>query len=439
MTRKILFVDANIFMHFRFWNMDWKAIAGCDEVILEVSSITIAELDKHKDQHPRKGLRKRASSAINQLRKSIGANLSGTIGEGVQVQLSPQAPSIDLDAHGLSPSSPDDLLIGCSLARRNEGEKVAIATNDFGLEIKAMQRDIEVLRPPEKDCLPDVLSEEEKKILKLEAELQAERSRRPKLDLMFAESSERHVKLASLPPISITQNEIAAEMAGVKAKHAHYGPTYGDLLGPHPGWIQPFKSPIDEYNRELSEYYEKYEEYIPKRIKAENRRRASVYFEILLVNDGNTPALDVDVLLEFPKDRFVRVNETEPIDPPLRAPTPPKKPETRQFGQDLLEDQLSRIVPHAAIFSDRSVLEPPNISRNVEHEDGCTKARTHVRTLKHGMTISVAGYVHVPFKSHEEATSFAITFSILAGNVPQTISGKLNVVVDKKDSGTSSS
>ena len=49
MSRKRVLVDANLFMHFRFWEMNWKEIAGCDEVVLDVSSITIAELDKHKD------------------------------------------------------------------------------------------------------------------------------------------------------------------------------------------------------------------------------------------------------------------------------------------------------------------------------------------------------------------------------------------------------
>jgi hypothetical protein len=101
------------------------------------------------------------------------------------------------------------------IARREEGEDVAVATNDFGLELKAKQRGVDVITPPEEARLPDVLGEEEKKFRQLEAELQAERARRPKLRLVFDECRSGHLEVTLAPALTITPEETRTDPRGI--------------------------------------------------------------------------------------------------------------------------------------------------------------------------------------------------------------------------------
>lgn len=66
-TESILFLDANVYLHFRYIEIDWKRITASEQVRIIVPRVTVSELDKNK-YDPRR--RTRATSILNTFEKA---------------------------------------------------------------------------------------------------------------------------------------------------------------------------------------------------------------------------------------------------------------------------------------------------------------------------------------------------------------------------------
>jgi rRNA-processing protein FCF1 len=65
---KNLFLDTNIYLHYQsFDQIDWWKLLTSRRNTLSVSSVVLNELDKHKDEHRIRRIRKRAGAISTKL------------------------------------------------------------------------------------------------------------------------------------------------------------------------------------------------------------------------------------------------------------------------------------------------------------------------------------------------------------------------------------
>jgi predicted ribonuclease YlaK len=64
----VLFLDTNVFLHYQsFDQIDWSALFGVANVEIIIPPVTVHELNKHKDSHPKPRIRARAADIIKKL------------------------------------------------------------------------------------------------------------------------------------------------------------------------------------------------------------------------------------------------------------------------------------------------------------------------------------------------------------------------------------
>jgi len=179
---------------------------------------------------------------------------------------------------------------------------------------------------------------------------------------------------------------------------------------------------IEKYNKELDAYFENYEKFLNKRMEYEGKRNLSINITIFLLNNGNTPAEDVDIHLHFP-DGFELINLDDFPSPP-KEPKPPYKPKSRfDFEGMGLSTHFPNLYPSFP-SSPKIEISKPSIRKTNSYDVDFQK-----NYLKHHYRIKLDTLVLI-YERFEDKQNFKIEYVISAANMPEIERGTLNIIYE---------
>lgn len=444
---KTIFLDTGTFIHYQYFDqIDWREVVQADTVTILIPPITIRELNKLKDSHPRSKIRARAATAQKKLSALFADSSETQLRDGVVAQLEDRDSLIDFQAYHLSREIQDDHLIASIIMCRDEqpDAEIVLVTSDAGLTLmaKARRHKIDTIKLPDNFKIAEELDPEQEKILALEKEIRELKLKVPVLSLAFEDCSQR-AKFLLPQPVPLTPEEVQRNVDAIKQqypkkqtepkstdKRSKSELTLGeisamtDLAG-----IFDSISPADitRYNTELDKFYASYVKYLTKQQVFENLMCRTIKLEIFLVNDGTAPAEDIDIFMDFP-DGFILRDEGDFPEPPY-APKPPDPPRT------MLDSwRISTEVPYlGSLLSHPNPVPPtsPNVSSPNIRRTNRYEVNISVRRVKHKLQAPFDP-VYVTFDSLETASSFHVDYEILAANIPDKTPGQLHIIVEKE-------
>ena len=359
-----LFVDTNLLLHAKpLAHIPWEQRHERPVTII-ITRTNIKELDKHKDQHPKRHIRERARTALQQFERSTTAP---TLREGVTLIVDQRPASIDLAAHELDPESLDDQLIAKALAHQqaHSSETVILYTHDVGPRLTAQRLGINARELPVDDKLPPQKDETEVENDRLKRELHDLRTAAPQLHLTINDNDDSTVPITTLnPPPTLPSDDAITAQANAARDDL---PTYPRAPAPSPVIAFRGQHPIDlshlvtypdavmpgehtRYDQERNAYADQYANYLRANHEALNIRARAIALTIAVHNDGGKPASDITIALDFPAHLTVAKH------PPHLA-APPHEPRRPRTHQDTINDSLFR---GPAI--DYEMFRPPNLN-----------------------------------------------------------------------------
>jgi hypothetical protein len=450
--QKTIFLDTNIFLHYRdFDHIDWLSILNIDSALIIIPTITLRELDKNKDSHPRERVRKRARKIIKKLSELFETGLQVQLHDTTEVKLDPREPLIDFAAHQLSPDVQDDHLIASMLTYRIEHPEadMVLVTSDVGLSLraKAQIQNITTTKLSERLKLPEVPDAEQEKIRLLEEQLLQYQLKMPKLSLAF-EDGEQHATFTLPAPILAMQDDIDKKIKEIKVRYPpmateHMKRNLPDIseknveisaslaAALNMSTLQFISAEdIKKYNEDLEIFYQRYTQYFQAEADFHNFERRSIQLSIWLTNDGTAPSEDIDAFIHFP-DGFTLFKEGEFPKPP-KLPEPPDRPKSQM--QKMLEGtSVLASMPYLASerYSRLAPVQPAsNVSSPIIKRTNSYDVEIHVQRIKHQLSEPFA-YLYVVFDSYEIARSFQLSYEILAADLPHKPEGTLHIIIER--------
>ena len=448
MTRVAIMPDTNVFLHYQTIDqIDWRGLLTAESVSIIVPQVIIRELNAAKDGHPSPKIRKRAAASLRRLDELAEKGFEVELRANVNLCFETSEPALDFAVNQLNPQSQDDVLLASFIALRGAhlDERVVLATADLGLKLKARYRNIEILSLPETLKLPDDPDPNEQRVRELETQLRELSVTLPSLVVSFADHEDyRRFSVARLE--ELTSDEMDFEMAQVMAISPKLSVSTGEPSDQRPNeddtyarisreirsvahvFDQPSPDEIVAYNQRLDEFYKEYRQYVASRWEYQNTAARTILLELLLRNDGNWPAEDVDVMLHFPDGFELRKRENR-----ICAPGRPETPSRPQGGSDWLRGfQQNHLMLHPSVFLPTRLPPPGNVSGPTIRRSTSYDVEFNVRKLKHGFSEKL-DLLYLTFDSYDMAVSFEINFRINAGNMPKESFGHLHVVIEKAE------
>lgn len=281
-----LFLDTNIFMHFKMFDeVDWRWLVEGAEVVLCVARPVMQELDKHKTNH------KLSSRKRDRVRKVLAKIETVAETDDLQVR---DGVTLQLFAHPIAEFIPDDLdlshaddaFVATAYAyARDSGNDVRVVAGDTGPRISARSIGLGVLKLPEEfelEAEPDELEQENKR---LKAELAREQSKRPELSLLFANG----------------EATLSATITAIPQGARHIFEAAADRvisIGRSSNPVRFVTATADTRRREI--------EHQARQHELKRDAAATFKFDVVLHNDGQALADDINVSLRFPDRILVR-------------------------------------------------------------------------------------------------------------------------------------
>ena len=449
MSFKALFIDTNIFLHYRsFDEIDWLKLLNVDQIEIRLPSIVIQELDKHKYSSSPK-LRDKANKVIKKLHKLADSGLKINLKPNIDIDFEVSNESPDFLGLGLDPNSQDDKLLASILLFRAENPDLPaiLVAADLGLRLKAKYHQIEAICLPDEFKLPAELDQVEKRIKELEQEVLELQRRIPNLELCFSDKSNRlSYKAKRLLPTNLDINgRIENQIDQLKQKYPKTLEDKSDSQSPNPsnmaistlGSDSPEILPLEvsNYNKKLDEFYENYKQYLEKYIPWRDIYSRIFLIEISIFNSGTCPGEDIDVSMHFP-DGFVLCELSDLPDKPEK-PQPPSQPIPRTRKDRLSLMMPSLIVPtppQLSSFINSHNRTEPNVSSLNIRRSNSYDVELYVRKLKQN-TLETFDPMIVMFDSFDQVSSFQVDYQIIAANVPRSVTGKLHVIFSHEAEG----
>ena len=448
MKRAVAVPDTNVFLHYRAVDqIDWCGLLAAESVSIVVPQIIIRELNDAKDGHASPKIRKRAASVLRRLDELAEQGFEVKLRDNVTLCFKTSEPTLDFAANQLNPQSQDDLLLASLIALKSAypDERVVLATADLGLKLKAKYRSIEVLSLPDSLKLPDDPDPNEQRVKELEARIRELSVTVPSLVAAFADGQD-HCRLRVAQVEELAAAAVESEMAQVMAANPKLSASTGEPVreDPHPRdplrmieqarlsaqrlYEQPSPHDIANYNQSLGKFYADYRQYIVSRWEYQNAAARTIVLRLVLRNNGNWPAEDIDVMLHFP-DGFELRKKDDRIYLPGQ-PQPPKRPKGGLAG--LIDMQRENLMVNPFMYRLPRVELPGNVSGPTIRRTSSYDVEFYVQKLKHGFSEKLDP-LFLTFDSYETAGSFAINFRINAGNMPKESLGQLHVIIDKEE------
>jgi hypothetical protein len=379
---KALFLDTNIFMHFRQVDeIDWTGMASADRVELVIAPVVYRQLDRYKDQKF-----ERVRTALSKIRSLTRSG--GQVRTNVRLVFLHEDPLIDYAAHRLDRQSEDDQLIVSMVQFRNESgvAEVVLVTDDFLLEQKARAQHFAVVRPDDSLRLRVETSAEDRERKRLRDENLRLLGRQPQLALRFASSAARQ---------DVTLRRHSGWGEGARERQLK---EMKSLYGPDSGIPSFGRISRRDYDQECEEYLDHVDTYA--RFQAQ----------------GAELTLDIDVNIST--DAPVVVCESDSWE--MRAPREPN-PYALPLG---LEPRM----PHDLPLLSSLVSDVVTIS--IVNKGPAFVIHAKIRKVKARMREEL-GPFRIFFPSADLMGSFKMTYTINADGLPADLTGELHVVASK--------
>ena len=443
-----VFPDTNIFLHYPpLSNIDWQALCNCKHVHLVVCLQVIHELDSKKSDSR---LASRAERAIKEIREAH--RTGATIRDNVKLSLFNHELRHSEFAETLSPDSGDDKIVHHVRAYREHHPEhdVALATEDFGMELRCEAGGVRVIRMDSALRLENPQDELSKKHKQAVQELAALKNRLPRLTVGIVQRGEAPV--AGHPPEFKVNDgwqalDVDAEIEKQQRQYPkqagrHARPTasqhtqsLGELIS---GWseMSRFISEEDweEYDTELDDYFDDYRKYVQAVNHLESVKSRCITFDLILQNGGNGLATDIDVIVVCPAavhGLFAsQSKEAKLLEEPRTPPKPPETPRPSDFRQELNRLKHSAwarsVVPDLRFMHRGDEFTP--LAQLVKSPEGIWEIHVRLQKLKHGHTANLGTFFAV-FQSWKEARPFSVLFAISASELTEKMEGTLSVIV----------
>ncbi len=445
---KIIYLDTNIFLHYQpFDQINWLEIVKAESATIVIPPVTIRELNKHKDSHPRTKIKKRAGETIRRLFELYDLGVNAKINEEVFVSFEDRDPNIDFAAYQLIFSIQDDHLIASILMHLQEAptDHIVLVTSDLGLALvtKAGRQGIKTQKLPENLRIADEPDPNESKVKQLEQQVRELNSRTPNLSLAY-EDGTQHATIKLPHPVSLGQSEIEEKIIEIKNKFPKIKKEGVQNNAPlHQNEIDKAsliealsnlnfisQEEVGRYNNEVDEYITTYSQFMISNLEFDNLKRRTFKLDIFLVNDGTAPAEDIDIHLHFP-DGFQLLEEEELPNPP-KPPDPPVELMTEM--QRLTNTMKYPYIMPPSMYFDQHVSLPrlpqnvssPNIKRVNSYD-----VHIHVQKIKHNLPVPFDP-LFIVFDNFESANSFSVEYRILAANIPHEVTSNLHIIIEKE-------
>lgn len=297
---------------------------------------------------------------------------------------------------------------------------------------------------PDTTLLPDDILPNEKKIKELQAQIREIQNARPRLRLAFVDRSDRTV-FTFQRSTGLASAEVASRITALRTdypemqsapqpRQADKGPArsfvgdWSDLMDMS-GILTAIKpEEIKQYNERLAKFYKDYEKYLEKLALLYDWETRTAPLRIFLLNEGTSPADDIDVFLHFP-DGFILFDQGNYPKSP-EEPQPPRKPIS-------LAEQLSRPIgiPHdltgfysSRAFDHRSLDPPSNVGSPKIKRTNSYDVSVKINRSKHGIAEPLE-VMYINFPSSATKKNFRVDYLIHASNLPKETAGSLNIIV----------
>lgn len=177
---------------------------------------------------------------------------------------------------------------------------------------------------------------------------------------------------------------------------------------------------ISGYNMGLDSFFSDYRWYLNSYYEYKVRKSLSVEIKLFLTNDGNIPAEDLDIYLNF-SDGFDLIELDDYKNQP-NEPNPPSLPKT-SFEELASIGYRSRIIPEMKLpyiskLNKPSITKLKNLEVHFERD-----------SIKHLIVDPLEILVAI-YNQYSDMKSFEIDYTIIAANVPEPVMGKLNIIYE---------
>jgi len=434
-----VFPDTNVFLHFPpLKDIDWCAISGTKLVELIVCMTVVHELDAKKGDSR---LSDRATRAIREIRDA--QQLGAAIRDGVQLSVFNREVRAADFPDTLSPESADDRILHQAklYAQEHPNVTIAVATGDYGMELRASAAGIRVISLGGSLRLPNPQDDLTKKYRQALAELNSIKNRLPKLSLGL---SPRGEPIGAPHPVVFRVDgawrpiDVAAAMARVRSEHpklsAKMPATVKDVLSQLGAGSPLFVSEAawEQYDADLDKFYDDYKEHFALLNLIREAVSRSFSFDLWLFNRGNRLATDIDVSLRFPQEvRFVAENGSKDAEFLEKSPEPPRPPQLPSSFEarfpGLHAVQTMRDLPELIPRLRRDEWTPEVRVRR--DDNALNEIHSFVGKVKHGHQVCLGTFTAV-FVDMQVARPFGAPYTITTADLGKSEDGELPFIVE---------
>ncbi|WP_166333059.1 hypothetical protein [Sphingobacterium chungjuense] len=299
---------------------------------------------------------------------------------------------------------------------------------------------------PEELVTPNELLTDQKTIKKLKSELESLKNRQPKISVTFKEGGntfeyiakettvnklefveERYQKkLVDLPFLVYDDKQDLTELMGMAIDRDLLSETIEKSFGIHRfGSTKLSDDQISAYNRDLKRFYNHYHGYLINLYEYQTILSRTVPLCIEIHNRGTVPATELDIKLYFKNDIAVLNEDHYPSEP--IEPLPPNIPKS-QFRSSFPVTDLANYLPIVDLEESPQFLDS-DIRGIIQHYQSSSISYT-LRSIKHHQSNHVEK-LFVIFPEQSDLRNCKIEYEIIAGNMPEKITGHLNIVRKK--------
>ncbi len=426
---KHLIIDTNTLIHYKFFTeIPWQEIFE-DTVKIIIPHKVVDELDKKKMSR-KDGIQNRSRQILSNIDKIKQGKIN--LPTWMSFELFLESPyDKHISKYNLNTSIDDDLIIAaCKLyEQKNPDADLLLITADNSLRWKAESKNIDAFGIDDDYKISLSKSDKDERIEELEHEVNQLKDTIPELDVVFS-NDEKHLDF-EMKSISINrEQQVKEELEKIKKKYPKLNENLpkSDSMNPKDLsklqqviQINPFgpkKKPAKQYNKELVEFYDEYEEYLHRYYDYISLKNKSVNFKFIVENNGTAPAEDIDVIFHFPDGFHLFEEHNSPIKAPNNKPKPPSK------KYKSIADIEKVLQPNLGFSSHIPSNIPSNTSTNIKKTNSY-KYEFHIKKLKHNQH-ETTPELTVLFDSYDDVTGFSVNYKIQAADIPREITGELN-------------
>lgn len=294
---KYLFLDTNVYLHYTdFEEIKWNSLLkDIDDFTIIVPPQVIREIDKQKDQ---------GKDKIKDRARKISSKFGNLFLDEnplckVKIQKCDDPSKNDFDGKKFDSSIDDDWIILAAIHSSFEISDIILVSSDNNILIKAKENGLQIFLMNEEYKLKEDLSDKDKKIRLLEAELGIYKNRSPKPYITFLDGKE------CLEFVKPTKRNLNDELSKyfiqleTDQPHQKVNPDSYPILNINYQFYT--EEQINKYNTELDSYYKECKEYEWFRIQNNilEERFKEISFQIY--NSGNDQTGDISISIKFLK------------------------------------------------------------------------------------------------------------------------------------------